>query len=236
MPKLSSSLAFGFAVVVTGPRDAAATAFNAAKRWLVLGDTIIDSDMAFLAQTYGAFPDTLSFGVDASPSSYTASMSGTYGGSGLSISYAGNLSSYTPTVSWTGIGSYGTNTWSSNGTATFSFPTATLFQEVYASSSTVGTHSETTSVMISGTDGPVTYTGTSTVQSRMARTTAMSNCRFLSPRTCRRRSEIRPKTMASRARRSAMAPWGTSSQPRTRSRASLPSAAPPPRRLPIPAR
>jgi len=117
--------------------------------------------MAFLAQTYGAFPDSLSFGISASPSSYTSSLSGTYGGSGLSISYTGNLSGYTPTISWTGTGSYGANTWSSNGAATFTFPTATTFQEVYASSSTVGAHSETTSVTISGVDGPVNYTGMS---------------------------------------------------------------------------
>ncbi len=153
--------AIGLAAALGTMGEARATPFNAAEAGLVLGDTIIDSDFAFLAQSYGAFPDTIDFSITAGTTSFTSSMSGTYGGTALSISYTGDLSAYPGTITWAGSGSYGADLWASSGTATFSFPTASTFQELYSSSSSVGSHTETTSLTVTGTDEPdVLYTGT----------------------------------------------------------------------------
>jgi hypothetical protein len=51
------------------------TAFNAVEGWLVLRDTIADSDMACLVQSYPAFSDAVNFGITAGASSCTSFMS-----------------------------------------------------------------------------------------------------------------------------------------------------------------
>ena len=146
---------------IGGLNVADAAPFDARGAGLTLANTIPDLDLALLTDFVGIFPGSvLSYGATITSTGFTAFLSGTYGGRSLNVTYTGNLSAFPlGAVTWTGTGLYGTDTWSSNGSVTFSFPTTTTFTESYTSALMVGANTGSYNLVIGGLDEPdVTYT------------------------------------------------------------------------------
>jgi hypothetical protein len=135
--------------------------------WLLLENTIPDLDVAALTEFVGTVPASLSYGAVIGQAKYTASLSGTYDGQALDINYVGNFSSYPGgPVTWTGSGTYGSETWSESGTALFTFPTKTTFTESYYESVNVGSNAAVFDPFMTGsafvsTTGYLNVTGAS---------------------------------------------------------------------------
>lgn len=73
----------------------------------------------FLAEMYGEPWETVSFTGTASSTGWNWSVSTTYHGLALDLTYTGTFDSGTGEMSWTGSGTYGTEPWTASGTAQF---------------------------------------------------------------------------------------------------------------------
>jgi hypothetical protein len=90
----------------------------------------------------------LSYGATIDNSGFTGSMSGSYGGQTLAINYSAQAMA--APFTWASTGSYGGEPWSSDGSASFSFPTSTTFQVQYNESVNLGPNTGQSSLVISG--------------------------------------------------------------------------------------
>jgi hypothetical protein len=142
---------------------ARAAPFNGAEAGLILGNTIPDAELGFLASFVGVFRQSLDYGVTSNSTSFTTTLSGTYGGHNLSLTDTGSLSGFPGAVTWTGSGTYGASTWSETGNASFSFPTASTFTlDFNITSLTLGANTGSESAVINGIDSPtVTFLSSS---------------------------------------------------------------------------
>ncbi len=152
--------------VLAGYTDARAGDIgNAALAGLVLNNTIPDNDFYALNQFEGtSMTDVLSTNSTNTTTGFTQTMTGSFLGQTLSVTYSGDSSAFPGgAITWTSTGSYGSQAWNSFGEATFTFPTSTSFQVAYDSTLAIGTNTMVTNVTISGADNGSTlfYTGTS---------------------------------------------------------------------------
>jgi hypothetical protein len=152
---LAGVMATGMAV-----STANAAVFDVFDAGITLENTIPDLDLFQITQFVGVTPATLTYGVSITAAGFTASMSGTYAGQSLNVSYTGDLSAFPGgPVTWTASGAYGARTLSGSGTATFTFPTSSTFTEAYVSSLVLGVNTGSANLTIDGEDSPViTYT------------------------------------------------------------------------------
>jgi len=155
------------AILGTG-RIASAGTFDGLKAGLLLTNTIPDVDLDSITRIYRFTPfQVLSMSGTVTTTGFTESLTGTYQGNLLDITYTGNSTGYPNTITWTTSGSYGgvnfTN--GNNNSATFSFPTSSTFNIQNLSSWGLSPNTASDNLSISG--GPVpgdptllTYTGT----------------------------------------------------------------------------
>jgi hypothetical protein len=132
---------------------------------LVLNNTIPDGDLYALGLVAGKSLDLLNTTASDTTTGFTETLSGTYAGTALSVSYTGNSTNFAMggPITWTSTGTYGNQAWSGSGSATFTFPTNTTYQVAYNSSLTIGSNTVVYSnTTISGAyDGTgLYYTGT----------------------------------------------------------------------------
>jgi hypothetical protein len=118
--------------------------------------TASDTDAMLLALFYGfEAGQTLNYSSSLTTTAWSGTLSGTYIGTGLSLTYLGNLSNYPPgAVTWTNSGSYGSQSWSGSGSATIADTSSTTFQVGFGYSMTVGSNSASISYQIPGTVSP----------------------------------------------------------------------------------
>jgi hypothetical protein len=124
--------------------------------------TATDADALLLGQIYGFQPkQTLNYLSTGDSTSWSGSLSGTYAGTALSLSYSGDLSNYPAgAITWASTGNYGADAWSGTGSATITDLTATTFQVTLAYAMTAGGNSASIDYVIPGTvgaDGSIMY-------------------------------------------------------------------------------
>jgi len=157
------------AAILGMARTASAGSFDALQAGLLLTNTIPDVDLALITQIYGLTPGAvLSLSGSVTTTGFTESMTGTYQGNLVNITYAGNSTGYPNTITWTTSGTFGgvnfTN--GSSNSATFSYPTSSTFQIQFLSSWTLSPNTASDNATISGGPAPsdptqqVIYTGT----------------------------------------------------------------------------
>jgi hypothetical protein len=136
--------------------NARAEFINAAIAGLVLNNTTPDTDFDLLIQFVGLSPENLMFASTITTTGYSTTLSGTYSGRGVDVTYTGDLSAFpSGPITWTSAGTYGSDTWTGSGSATFSFPTTTAFPLA------IGPNIGQTSLIIDGAiDMSITYTST----------------------------------------------------------------------------
>src|SRR5262249_29246800 len=119
--------------------------------------TATDADAMLLGQIYGFQGDqTFTYSSTADATMWSGSLTGTYLGTSLNLSYAGDLTNYASTgaVTWTSSGTYGGQGWSGSGSATISDATSTTFQVSLLYSLTAGGNSASIDYVIPGTVAP----------------------------------------------------------------------------------
>jgi hypothetical protein len=159
----SGILALVLAAIAGTPAARAGDINGPAMAGLVLNDTIPDSDLYALSLFVGTSMDKLHTKEIDTTTSFSQTLSGTYAGLGLSVTYTGDPTAFPGgPVTWTSSGTYGAQAWNSSGSATFTFPTASTFQVAYSSSLTVGSNTLLDNTTISGADNGtyLYYTGT----------------------------------------------------------------------------
>lgn len=138
-----------------------ASAFNSTMAGFVMNNTFPDTDFDLLTQFVGTFGTPINYSSAITTTGFTTTLFGVYAGQSLNVTYTGSLAAF-PGVTWTSSGTYGANTWTGSGSATFSFPTGTTFQINYLSTLSIGSNTGQDSLVITGTDGTsITDTGTS---------------------------------------------------------------------------
>lgn len=134
-------------------------AINALDASLLSQGTIPDSDMFTLMEFFG-FPsgqEISNYQSTLTPSGWSATLSGTYLGTNLNVSYLGDISAFPAgPINWTSSGSYGTNSWSGNGTFLITMNTPTIFQVDLDSLLFVGGNSAITNLVFYGEEDPLT--------------------------------------------------------------------------------
>ncbi len=157
------------AAILGTARTASAGSFDALQAGLLLTNTIPDVDLALITQIYGYTPNAvLSLSGSVTTTGFTESMTGTYQGNLVNITYTGNSTGYPNTITWTTSGTFGgvnfTN--GNSNSATFSYPTSSTFQIQFLSSWTLSPNTASDNAIISGGPAPsdptqqVIYTGT----------------------------------------------------------------------------
>lgn len=149
----------------------------------MLQGTIPDADFFLLANFFGVGPETLTYQSVTNSSGWSGTLSGTYLGKSLNVTYSGNSSAFPGSITWTSSGSYGSDPWASNGAALITAtPTGfqlgfKLFLKVGGNSGSfnvldnaIVTESEIGFVNTSGTvlvnGSPIAFAGTSYVKIR----------------------------------------------------------------------
>ncbi len=130
----------------------------------LIQSTASDTDALLLSLFYGVEAgQTLNYSSSLTATSWSGTLSGTYTGMGLSLSYLGDLSNDpSGPVTWTSSGSYGNQVWSGNGSATIGDTSSTTFLVGLSYAMTVGSHSASIVYQIPGTvrpSGAIMYGG-----------------------------------------------------------------------------
>lgn len=140
---------------LSGSHSAKADSLGAESAGLLLENTFPDLDVEMLTDFAGFSSGSLTYGANITSTSFTAYLSGTYAGEPLHVTYAGNLASFPGgAITWTSTGDYGAEAWSGSGSAVFTFPDASSFDEMYSSSMTLGSHSGSYSATLEGSTTP----------------------------------------------------------------------------------
>jgi hypothetical protein len=102
--------------------------------------TASDTDFGFLGLLTGfQSGQTLDYNSTSTTTAWSATLSGSYLGSGANVAYSGDLSGYpSGAITWTSAGTYGTENWSGAGAATIMDTSSTTFQVSFSSSLAVG--------------------------------------------------------------------------------------------------
>jgi PEP-CTERM motif-containing protein len=126
---------------------------------VLIQSTASDTDAMLLSLFYGfQAGQPLNYSSSLTTTAWSGTLSGTYIGTGLSLTYLGDLSNYpSGPVTWTSSGSYGSQSWSGSGSATIADTSSTTFQVGFVYAMTVGSNSASISYQIPGT---VTSNGT----------------------------------------------------------------------------
>jgi hypothetical protein len=137
---------------------------NPAEASALIQSTATDTDAMLLALFNGfEAGQTLNYSSSLTTTAWSGTLSGTYAATGLSLTYLGDLSNYpSGAVTWTSTGSYGSQSWSGNGSATITDTSSTTFQVGLSYSMTVGSNSASISYLIPGTvtsNGTIMYGG-----------------------------------------------------------------------------
>jgi PEP-CTERM motif len=165
---------------------------------LVLNNTIPDGDLYALSLFAGTSTDVLktratdTYDPTVPSGGFTETMSGTYAGQALSVTYTGNTTAFPGgAATWTSTGTYGALNWMGSGSALFTFPTASTVQIAYTSTLSLlngvnPVFTVSNSSTISGTDisNWLWYTGTTgtlTVNGIPMAAPAFTQGTFLSP-------------------------------------------------------
>jgi hypothetical protein len=157
------TLAVILATIADTPDALAGDINGPAMAGLVLNNTIPDGDLYGLGLFAGRSMDVLNTNATDTTTGFTETLSGTYAGQALSVTYTGNSLAFPGgAVTWTSSGSYGVQGWTGNGSATFTFPTTSTFQVAYSSIVTIGSNTVQYNSVISGADNGtwLYYTGT----------------------------------------------------------------------------
>ena len=122
----------------------------------LIQSTASDTDALLLSLFYGfEAGQTINYSSSLTPTSWSGTLSGTYTGMGLSLSYLGDLSNYpSGPVTWTSSGSYGNQVWSGDGSATIGDTSSSTFLVGLSYAMTVGSHSASIVYQIPGTVRP----------------------------------------------------------------------------------
>jgi hypothetical protein len=160
---LSGILAVVLATIAGTPDAWAGDINGPAMAGLVLNNTIPDGDLYGLSLIAGRSMDVLNTNATDTTTGFTETLSGTYAGQALSVTYTGNSLAFPGgAVTWTSSGNYGVQGWNGSGSATFTFPTPSTFQVAYSSNVTIGANNVQYNSIISGADNGtwLYYTGT----------------------------------------------------------------------------
>jgi hypothetical protein len=166
---LAGILAIVLGTMASTPDTRAGDINGPAMAGLILNNTIPDADLYALGLFVGMYPDKLQTNATDTTTGFSETMTGTYAGQALSVTYTGDSTAFPGgAITWTSTGTYGAETWNGSGAATFSFPTASTFQVAYSSSLTIGSNTVLDNTIISGADnGTLLYytgaTGTLTI-------------------------------------------------------------------------
>lgn len=85
---------------------------------------VVDTEFALLCSYEGTFGGPLDYFSEMTDTGWTGTLSGTYAGEPLEIVYTGDTADFS-SMSWTGSGTWGAQTWSSSGTAQYTDPMLT---------------------------------------------------------------------------------------------------------------
>ena len=118
--------------------------------------TIADSDFFLLTEFFGfTLAETLDYQSTADASGWTGTLSGTYLGTSVDVSYSGDLSAYPGgAITCTSSGSFGPHAWNGNGTFSITDTGGAGFQVDFQSSLDVGANSGGFDLLIEGTADP----------------------------------------------------------------------------------
>ena len=148
------------ALATLGGANAAAEQITALDAALTLQGAISDGDFFLLTQFFGfQAGDTLHYRsiTDANTSMWSATLSGTYSGMNLNVTYQGDFSAFpSGRITWTTDGSYGPNAWGGSGSALI-LDRSTTFQTDYRSSLTVGGNSGSFNERIEASKNPIEF-------------------------------------------------------------------------------
>jgi hypothetical protein len=147
--------AIAFVALGTTPKAHAGllTAYDAST---LVQSTASDADAMLLGKIYGfQYNQTLTYSSTADPTSWSGTLAGTYLGSSLNLSYAGDLTNYASTgaVTWTSTGAFGGQAWSGTGSAAIADTSSTTFQVSILYSLTAGSNTASIDYVIPGTVG-----------------------------------------------------------------------------------
>src|ERR1700685_1846986 len=108
------------AIAAVPPKAKAAAILSLTDASAIVQSTVTDTDTVFLSGLFGfQSGQTINFSSSSNSAAWSGSLSGTYLGTGLSVSYLGNLSGYpSGALTWTGTGTYGANAWTGSGSMT----------------------------------------------------------------------------------------------------------------------
>jgi hypothetical protein len=142
-----------------------ASSLTAEQAAIILNATIPDQDLVSLARLsgYETTINPLEYSGEINSSGWSSTYSGIYFGKNLNVTYSGDLSSFpSGNIIWSSTGTYGTDSWSSNGNARITEGINT-FQVNYNSSLNLGTDVILKELLIDGTQTSslIQYTSTS---------------------------------------------------------------------------
>ena len=106
-----------------------AIGFNATEAEFALTNTIPDNDLYAITQYKGvSLADVLNTTSTDTPTGFAETLTGSYLGKAVSITYTGDATAYPGgAITWNTTGTFGTNAVSGSGSAQFAFPTASTF-------------------------------------------------------------------------------------------------------------
>ena len=150
------------AIAAVPPKAKAAAILSLTDASAIVQSTVTDTDTVFLSGLFGfQSGQTINFSSSSNSAAWSGSLSGTYLGTGLSVSYLGNLSGYpSGALTWTGTGTYGANAWTGSGSMTIAETSSTTFQVTLAESLDIGGSTASLNSVIPGTvlpDGDIVY-------------------------------------------------------------------------------
>lgn len=128
----------------------------------IVQSTLTDNDVGLLSGLFGFQPGaSLNYASSSTTSDWTGTLSGSYLGTALSVGYTGDLSGFpSGPVTWLDSGSYGTDTWTGSGSASFVDTSATTFQMTFSDSVDVDALTASANAVIPGTvlpDGTIMF-------------------------------------------------------------------------------
>jgi hypothetical protein len=150
---LPGLLAVVLAAFASAPQVRAGDINGPAMAGLVLNNTIPDCELYVLSLFAGTSTDVLNTKATDTTTGFTETLSGTYAGQALSVTYTGDTTMFPGgAVTWTSTGTYGAQAWNGSGSATFVFPTANTAEVIYSSTVTIGANTVVNNSTIYGSD------------------------------------------------------------------------------------
>jgi hypothetical protein len=155
MRDLSLSGVILSSLVAIQPLNIEAATLTSQDAAVIAQSTFMDSDL-FLLGDFVGFQAGQSFTYDGSGSAtgWTATLTGAYVGTPLSVTYSGDSSAFPGgAITWSSVGSFGAKGWSSSGSALVT-STDTTFQVRFADTLTVGAQGGAIAATIDGVIDP----------------------------------------------------------------------------------